>query len=187
MKVIFLDFDGVLNSSASFIMETGKKKRRIAEYYKGNRIFGLSNAAAKDYHVNQTFSEVCASNFQYILRKCPKVKVVISSTWRLSFEMDWIKAKLEEYGIDSTRVIDKTPRAPATRIFETVPRGEDISLWLADHPEVTDYVILDDNSDMTVHMDKFIKTTWLDGLTLSIAMSVIARLDGDATGRDLPL
>lgn len=183
MKVIFLDFDGVLNSSASFVCENRKKKRAVKNYYTGKG--GLSNKSAKQIRINQTFSEVCASNFQYILDKCPDVKVVISSTWRILHDMDWLKEKLEEYGIDSSKVIDKTPRI--IQGFRSAPRGEEISEWLAEHPEVTDYVILDDNSDMTVHMEKFVQTTWLDGLTLSIAMTVIGRLGGDVTGKGLPL
>jgi hypothetical protein len=186
MKVIFLDFDGVLNSSASFLMESRKKKRLVANYYKGVKP-GMSNKSAKEYRVNQTFSEVAASNFQYILDKCPDVKVVISSTWRLIHTIEFLMEKLEEYGIDSSRVIGKTPRASSGRLSQDAPRGDDISEWLAEHPEVTDYVILDDNSDMTVHMDKLVQTTWLDGLTLSMASTVIAKLGGDATGRGLPL
>lgn len=183
MKVIFLDFDGVLNSSASFLMESKKKKRLVANYYKGKG--GMSNRKAKEFRVNQTFSEVCASNFQYILDKCPDVKVVLSTTWRNLYEMDWLKEKLEEYGIDSSRVIGKTPRI--FRGFNSAERGHEISEWLEEHPEVTDYVILDDNSDMTVHMDKLVKTSWLDGLTLGIAATVIAKLGGDSKGLDLPL
>jgi hypothetical protein len=176
MKVIFLDFDGVLNSSASFLMESRRKKKLLP----------VKPRLAKQIKVNDTFSAVCASNFQYILDKCPDVKVVISSTWRVIHSMEYLLAKLEEYGIDSSRVIGKTPRAVGQG-FSGAPRGDDISEWLAEHPEVTDYVILDDNSDMTVHMDKLVQTTWLDGLTLSIASTVIARLGGDATGRGLPL
>ena len=177
MKVIFLDFDGVLNSSASFLMESRYKKK----------LKRTNPRKSKEYRVNETFSEVCASNFQYILDKCPDVKVVISSTWRELFPMEWLKEKLEEYGIDSSRVIGKTPRASSGRLSQSAPRGDDISEWLAEHPEVTDYVILDDNSDMTVHMDKLVQTTWLDGLTLGIASSVIAKLGGDARGTGLPL
>lgn len=177
MKVIFLDFDGVLNSSASFLMES-RKKRALAL---------TSPEEAKEYRVNATFSEVCASNFQYILDKCPEVKIVISSTWRMQHTMEELTRQLDNYGIDSSRVIGKTPRACSGRLFLPAPRGDDISEYLESHPEVTDYVILDDNSDMTVHMDKLVKTTWLDGLTLSVAATVIAKLGGDARGRDLPL
>lgn len=186
MKVIFLDFDGVLNSSASFLMESKKKKRLLSNKYRNKRPY-LTKEQGKEYQVNKTFSEVAASNFQYILDQCPEVKIVISSTWRLIFTLDELKEQLEEYGIDSSRVVGVTPQASNKRFSQRAERGDDISEYLEAHSEVTDYVIIDDNSDMTVHMDKFVQTTWLDGLTMGIASTVIAKLGGKANGKGLPL
>lgn len=180
MKVIFLDFDGVLNSSASFLMESRKRKKWRAAHP------DLDSSDSPYVPTNETFSEVCASNFQYVLEKLPEVKVVISSTWRLMYDMDWLKNQLEKYNIDSSRVIGQTPRAVGQG-FSGADRGDDISEWLDEHPEVTDYVILDDNSNMTVHMDHLVKTTWLDGLTLSYASQIIGKLGGDPSGGGLPL
>lgn len=145
VRVIFLDFDGVLNSAASFVHESRRRKR---------------NKRIK-MRVNETLDWVCTSNFQYILDKCPDVKVVISSTWRIQHKLDWLKKKLKFYGIDSSRVIDVTPQT-----FSGV-RGREIDQWLESHPEVEGYIVLDDNSlESPGHEAVFIKTTWATGLTL---------------------
>lgn len=171
MKVIFLDFDGVLNSAASFVLESRIRKKWRERH----------PDLAPDEHpygpVNETLCHVCTSNFQRILDECPETQIVISSTWRNLFEMDWLKAKLQSYGIDSSKVIDKTPRT--FRGFNSGPRGTEISMWLKEHPEVTDYVILDDNSHMTVHMHKFVQTSWDTGILLPHVHETIQRLKGE--------
>lgn len=161
MKVIFLDFDGVLNSEGSFIYED-KRRERAAETGKG--IKG---------HVNETLCNVCASNFQFILDRYPEVKVVISSTWREMFTLDWLKEKLASYHIDSSRVIGVTPRKLSSM------RGEEISMWLRDNPEVSHYIVIDDNDwgISEIHGDgRFIKTTWGSGLTFDKAAEAIRKL-----------
>lgn len=170
MKVIFLDFDGVLNSAASFLMESRKRKKWNALHP------DLDQSDCPYGPVNETLCNVCASNFQRILDECPDTKIVISSTWRNLFELDWLKTHLASYGVDSSKVIDKTPRS--FRGFQSGPRGDEIGEWLSEHPEVTDYVILDDNSDMTVHMHKFVQTSWDTGILLSHVHETIQRLKG---------
>lgn len=182
MKVIFLDFDGVLNSSASFLMESRKRKKWKEKHP------DLHSDDSPYMPTNQTFSEVCASNFQYVLDKCPDAKIVFSTTWRNLYSMDWLKEQLESYGIDSSRVIDKTPNI--LRGFSSAPRGQEICEWLDAHPEVTHYAIIDDNSlgeGKNAHKKNFVKTSWLDGLTLGHATQVIGLLGGDPSGGGLPL
>ena len=148
MKVIFVDVDGVLNSAESF-------KR---EHKKGTKA------------IHHTLCPILCKNFQLILDALPEVKVVISSTWRKYHELDWLKAKFAEYGIDSTRVIGKTPELMGMH------RGHEITDYLQEHFDVVDYVILDDNSDMTIHMDKLVQTTWHKGLNKRHVREVIEML-----------
>lgn len=117
MKVIFLDFDGVLNSEASFRYEMRRKVLNVAE----------------------TLSQVACSNLQYVLDQDADVKLVITSTWRKVFSMDKIKNILNSYGVNPSRVLDKTP---ATMNGD---RAHEINLWLDDHPNVTTFVVLDDD------------------------------------------
>src|ERR1700722_13054155 len=95
MKVIFLDFDGVLNSQTSFLYEDNRRRVHKEQGVKGP--------------VNQTLSHQQCAAFQYVLNQYPEVKVVLSTTWRNLYDMEWLKAKLAEYNIDSSRLIGKTP------------------------------------------------------------------------------
>lgn len=53
-------------------------------------------------------------------------------------------------------------RKAQPRFEET--RGAQIQSWLDDHPEVTHYVVLDDDADMGPVLDRLVKTTWEYGL-----------------------
>lgn len=161
MKVIFLDFDGVLNSAGSFLLENSIRKDN-------KRRIGVKGP------VNETFSHVSAANFQAVLDKYREVSVVISSTWRELFSLDWLKAKLEEYHIDSSRVIGVTP---VDRWMGN--RGIEIRQWLSLHPEVTHYVIIDDN-DWGISAEhgesRFVQTTWEGGMTYSHMLQLCNKL-----------
>lgn len=61
-------------------------------------------------------------------------KVVLSSTWRYLRKVQYLKELLSHYGISIT---DSTP-------FLENKRGLEIKQWLVNHPEVEDFVILDD-------------------------------------------
>jgi hypothetical protein len=171
MKVIFLDFDGVLNSAASFHMEYRIRK------------FNPNDDSLPP--VMETLCRVCTSNFQYILDTVPDAKIVISSTWRELFSIDWLKDKLASYGIDSSRVIDKTPS-----ISSAYYRGTEIKKWMEMHmgEEVTHFVIIDDNHIGGPYGDKeIVSTSWDVGLTIIGALKAIEILGGNSSGDDLPL
>jgi hypothetical protein len=95
IAVIFLDFDGVLNSEGSFLYESNRRKR-----YKEEGVGGP---------VNETLCNVATANFQELLFRYKDAKIVISSTWRELYSLDWLREKLASYKIDSSRVIDRTP------------------------------------------------------------------------------
>lgn len=147
MKVIFLDFDGVLNSATSFLYEDNRRKKLKEQGVKGP--------------VPETLSLHCCAAFSLVLDMYPEVKIVLSTTWRNLYKMDWLKAKLEEYHIDSSRVIDKTPTDFGG------DRGREIQNWLDQHPEVTHYAIIDDNDwgIVSIHgKGRFVKTEWEHGM-----------------------
>lgn len=81
------------------------------------------------------------------------IQIVLSSAWRLSHDF---KAVGEAFGLP---IIDRTPALPG-------PRGEEIAAWLAAHPEVTDYAIVDDDPDMLPgQLHRFVHTDGYEGLT----------------------
>ena len=68
-------------------------------------------------------------------------RVVLSSTWRL---YPHILAAVTAAIPPS----DVTPEVRERRIGQYVSRGTEIAMWLAQHPEVTRYAIIDDDHDM---------------------------------------
>lgn len=164
MKVIFLDFDGVLNSQGSFLYEHNRRKVHKEQ--------GVSGP------INETLCNVCTANFQFVLDQHKDAKIVLSTTWRTLYSLDWLKEKLASYHIDSSRVIDKTPKDR----MNFNGRGNEISWWLKEHPEVTHYVVIDDNDwgISEVHGEgRFVKTTWESGMTIAHAMELIEKLKAE--------
>lgn len=92
---------------------------------------------------------------------------VLSSSWRF-FNDDGIK----EIEKQIAKMFDVTP--DSTTGF----RGDEIIAWLKNHPEVTKYAILDDNSDFYPDQPLF-KTEWETGITPEIAAKVIKYLNED--------
>lgn len=81
-------------------------------------------------------------------------QIVLSSAWRKIY--DW----QEGAKALTLPIIDKTPSM-------TGIRGLEINAWLAAHPEVTGYAIIDDNSDMLPEqMANFVHTDERDGFLL---------------------
>lgn len=90
--------------------------------------------------------------------------IVMSSTWRNHADhMDFLKSKvwfLEQRLHKDWRTVSLWNRV----------RGAEIADWLEDHPDVTDWVILDDDGDMLPdQLLNFVQTDYRDGLTEALA------------------
>jgi hypothetical protein len=141
-RVIFLDFDGVLNNN-----------RSIAEF--GNCY---------------QFDPLCVEALNRILEETG-ARVVISSSWRCFWSLAENTETLEVNGVLPGRVIDSTPEL-------SVDRGYEIDAWLKSSPaEIVSFVILDDQTDMVMHLDRLVLTTVDEGLTLEHARRAIEILD----------
>lgn len=156
MKVIFLDFDGVLNSEASFRMEVRRKNN----------------------NVSNTLNPVACSNLQYILEHDSSVKIVISSTWRKVHTMVELQNILNAYGVEAARIIGKTPSVLSGA------RGHEINLWLEENPNVTKFVVIDDDSDVLgVNLQDgkghIFMTTADDGLLFKQAKQIVKVFRGE--------
>lgn len=131
MKVLFLDFDGVLNLYPN--------PSRNGDLYKPACI-----------------------NLELLMKKVPKLKIVVSSSWR-TMGLDAIKDILKSNGIDHRRVIDVTGHEQSTD--ESDHRGYQVECWLKRHPSVTDYAIVDDQDDFAPLKDSLVQTEKTVGLT----------------------
>lgn len=139
MKIIFLDIDGVLNSEEFFVERT--QDCRYHDYKKA----GYSARLARQMC---SLDSVAIAKLNYLLSQTD-AKIVVSSTWRAD------DPELQELfaivGIPA--YIDITP------YHETRHRGTEIKMWLDKHPEVSNYIIIDDDDDMLYdQMKHFIQT-----------------------------
>lgn len=91
-------------------------------------------------------------------------KVVLSSSWRHS------KEGIAEVERQVVPLLDRTPNS------DKGFRGDEVAAWLAEHPKVTAYAILDDDSDFHAGQHHF-KTSWKEGITDDIMHAVIKHLN----------
>ena len=146
-KLIFLDVDGVLNSW-TYWKNLSPDAQYELRHIDGNAIKKLKRI------VDKTGAEI-----------------VVSSTWRkFNEDMHILATRLSVYGLN---IMSKTP------VLYNKERGHEITAWFESHPEYKDatYVILDDDADMNVHMDRLVKTDYVYGLTNSKAERAIKMLN----------
>lgn len=103
------------------------------------------------------FSEIACKNLAKLLEEVPDLKIVICSSWR-HLGMDQCKNTLDFHGIDKNRVIDCTGNERGTR-------GDQIQAWMDRNLGVTNYVIIDDDSDFPNMLDHLVKPNGYVGLT----------------------
>lgn len=114
-------------------------------------LYGDSSPLAKDQKFNL---DPTALRFIQLLH-AQGVEIVISSTWRLHKNLGDFKDVL------GFSVKGKTGR----EVSSGSVRGNEIDLWLKNHPEVEQYCIVDDDSDMLEEqLPYFVKTNYRDGL-----------------------
>lgn len=124
MNAIFLDIDGVLNDINS--IET------IYDALGHKQFHLLANTIGET-----PFNYKSCERLKKLIQETNSV-VVLSSTWRMSKHS--IKT-VEEY--IETKLYGKTPN-----LGLSYARGKEIQAYLNEHKEITNYVILDDDSDM---------------------------------------
>lgn len=158
MRVIFLDFDGVLNSHQSFNFWHHKRDQAKWE----NELYLEWQGSLKEYMAME-FDPIALNNVEELIREVPDLKVVVSSTWRIGETVESLKKILAPAKLLSAAIIDVTPRF-RWRDGDETSRGHEIKDWLDRHPEVTNYVIIDDDSDMLdSQKENFVHTSTLHG------------------------
>ena len=163
-RIIFLDFDGVLNSAAYW---------ECAEQHGGVSPFDPVLLARLDALIERTDAHI-----------------VVTSSWRGNIMSS--RNVLKAWGLKHwERVIGTTPDLSIARssgLYVACERGDEVSRWLreADPEGVTRYVILDDGHDfggLTVYL---VRTDYLVGLTEADAEKAVSILETDALWHDHP-
>jgi len=150
--IVFLDFDGVLNSSNYFVAGRKRKLERIKA--------GL-------FQKGEDLDTEAIANVNTII-KATGAKVVVTSTWRKSRTVEELATILQAQGLMG-EVIDKTEDLSYYKCL----RGNEILEWIKNHTNIvgeyykyTNYVILDDDSDMLYwQKDNYLKINGITGLT----------------------
>lgn len=141
MKVVFLDYDGVLNNIPY--------KQSVGEAY-----FTAFLMPEKVKLVKKIIDATSA-------------KIVLTTTWRANWretgEQDHRDGILMNkfFADEGLKIYSKTPD------IHQYKRSDEITLWLDAHKDVSEYVILDDDPYFTVepNLSHFIRTNPNEGLT----------------------
>lgn len=134
MKVIFLDIDGVL---AAFPFGPA----RPIWTYSGNR------------DVQYSLNHDCVERLNRLV-EASDARIVISSTWRKFWPYDAIASFMKQDGFKyQENVIGRTVELPGIyddqgRYLRSPERGDEIMEWINAYPDITSYVVLDDDSDI---------------------------------------
>lgn len=193
MKLIFLDFDGVLNSHV-FLYEEGAFERQ--RQIENGREYKDLDESLEWYKA--MIDERCIARLQKVIQNT-SAKIVISSSWRMSTSLEKLIELLGSYeGIAKLEVIDRTPKPSEMPFYvdtraitgsdDWTARGQEISRWLEiNTPKLgpfESYVVLDDSSDAKYgHESNFVQTTWNDGLQdkhVERLIKILNRNDGNS-------
>ena len=180
MKIVFLDIDGVVNSSRSVIVKMGPKEDSGAalplwtfaaldgedkpEY---GCLFGL-----------RTVDPVCVALVNKLFEAGPTIQLVLSSTHRkflwnsvVPFGSDAHLARLRAY---LTAMGFKVPAAFSVTPVLHQRRGKEIEAWMDAATargefdgDTSEYVILDDDSDMEPWQLSFVRVNPEHGFSFS--------------------
>ena len=164
MKVLFLDVDGVLNCTYTF--------QRTYERWKET---GAATKGPEFAWPMGHLDDALVPNLNPIVEQTG-CKIVLSSSWRVIAKIpdfrNWVSQKGFKY---PEAIIDRTRSSVGD---DPDGRGNEIKDWLTAHPEVTAYVILDDDSQdiVRVHPNNFVNTNGNEGLTDEKVQAAIAVL-----------
>ena len=139
MRIIFLDYDGVVNT-LWFQEVDGEPNFNFPDMTQVNNTQAIA-------WLNKLYRE-----YNY--------SIVVSSTWRY---FNNYKEALYNAGLNKDIIIlGSTPRGEFNE-----RRGDEIQRWLDTNPqhEIEDFIILDDDSDMKHLMSHLIKTDSITGFT----------------------
>ena len=153
---IFLDVDGVLNN-----------QNYIEKCYEMHH---------RPMHMNHVpFDPKCLKNLMLLVQSYEnnnyKIKIILSSTWRLSdIDYEIVNARLTEYGL---HLSGKTGNKGH--------RGKEIKAFLEENKDYANFIILDDDSFDIVdtYPDNLIQTRFKTGFNTTCLRKAIRLILGD--------
>jgi hypothetical protein len=164
MKIIFLDFDGVLNT-ASWL------RRQAADW--------MSSPKGKPYEKEREIDPSAVARLNQITEKTG-AKIVVSSSWREDYSLEELRTLLRGKGCTGD-IIGVTPDLSARSkggIWMAPSRGRAIQTWLEQNTtSETSFIIIDDAS--VKPKKRLVRTNLKSGLQDSHVKQAIALLTGE--------
>lgn len=160
-RILFLDFDGVLNSTSWY-------ERRHAERVKAGALPDLG----QPYNERDDLDAENLDALHLILQTIPDLAVVVSSSWRRGRTLQQLRELLKTH-VHPSRVVGVTP------VAEGGIRHLEIRRWLQDNAQHAGaFAALDDDSfDMTPLGEAFFLVDRVCGLMPARALDVIRYFD----------
>lgn len=159
-KFLFLDIDGVLNSTDWWIRRNAMHEAGTMPMY--------SQIHQCSHHRDQLDPEA-VERLNRIIRES-QARVVVSSTWRNNRTIEELQFQLADVGFLG-EVVGKTPSFQGDR-----ERGLEIQKWLDQWAPCSPFVILDDDGDMAHLQSRWVWTPNPVGLQdhhVDIALGVL--------------
>ena len=150
MKVIFLDFDGVITIPPKWYINANKIKwiKKIIDETDAKIV--VSSSWRRE-NVKETINDMIGKT-----KRCPRNKMLYWLIDNLYDVTSWFSDKK----------------------YKGTGRGGEIQTWLDKHPEVDNYVIIDDDGDMLdSQLYHFVQTNYEDGITETEAIRAIKVLN----------
>ena len=152
MKIIFLDVDGCINSED----------------------YAVYRYETKQFNKDQFIDERAVAFLNYLIDQT-EAKVVLSSSWRGSFEETENRFKAAGFKYE---FFDKTP------YLGNRHRGSEIKAWIEEYEKnnepLESYVIIDDDNDILEDQEKnFVQCNFIHGLTSVDCYKAIGILNND--------
>lgn len=190
IRVLFLDIDGVLNSSKFFTaikgqeeLPTTDEERQVIRQLMPHRDLPGDAKNKMSMRIDLRHLDREAVTRLNTITREPRVRVVVSSVWRHSYTVRGLQILLESRGFVGT-ILDKTPQGWGER-------GQEIQEWLDGHQQecgfgytcppfpgsVESVAILDDDSDMGRWLPRLVKTDNKVGLQDADVMQALAFLN----------
>jgi hypothetical protein len=175
MKIVFLDFDGVLVSLRSL-------KARKPHH---------KNPATEDEWIKHKADREAVAALNYLLEQTG-AKIVVSSSWRRTkTPLESMRKVLGLWGV-AGEVLGVTPYSATEKkivnddgeevtLYLGRERGHEIQAWLDDwnracRTYIESFIILDDEADMVHLEDRLVQSDFEQGFTQDLAQRAIALL-----------